>query len=67
MTPIFDALNTKFQDVQQSAEMRGYVRGLRQAVSELRAIPKPTKQVTDLLERLEGLLAVAHKSKKGKR
>lgn len=67
MTPIFDALNTKFQDVQQSAEMRGYVRGLRQAVSELRSIPKPTKQVTDLLERLEGLLAVAHKSKKGKR
>ena len=67
MTPIFDALNTKFQDVQQSAEMRGYVRGMRQAVSELRAIPKPTKQVTDLLERLEALLAVAHKSKKGKK
>ena len=67
MTPIFDALNTKFQDVQQSAEMRGYVRGMRQAVSELRAIPKPTKQVTDLLERLEGVLAVAHKSKKGRK
>ena len=67
MTPIFDALNTKFQDVQQSAEMRGYVRGIRQAVAEIRSIPKPTRQVIDLLERLEGVLAVAHKSKKGRK
>jgi hypothetical protein len=68
MTPIFDSLNSKFLDVQQSAETRGYVRGIRQAVSELRAIPKPTKQVIDLLERLEAVLALAHKpAKRGRR
>ena len=67
MTPVFDALSSKFVDVQKSAEMRGYVRGLRHVVDELKTIQRPSKQVIDLLTKFEALLAVAHKPKRGRK
>lgn len=48
-TPIYDELKTVFDEMRQTAKLEART----ELAAELRQLPKPTKQVIDIIKKLE--------------
>lgn len=66
-TPVYESVMADFNDAKDSMKLLAKAEVLAETIAELKSVIKPTKQLLDVIARLETQLATIHVSKKGKK
>lgn len=63
-TPVFDQVAAEFKDAKESMKVLARAEVLAEVIDELKSIPRPSKQITEAISRLESKLVKADLPKK---
>ena len=66
-TPVYESVVADFKDAKESMKLLAKAEVLAETIADLKSVVKPTKQLLDVIARLEAQLATVHVAKKGKK